>query len=45
MNQELEDLLNDPNYDQGRLQEWFRQQYGDEWTVMWNRYIETGRFS
>ena len=40
---ELEEIFSDPDYDQGRLQDWFRNQYGDRWTEMWNRYLETGR--
>ena len=40
---ELEELFSDPDYDQSRLQEWFQHQYGDEWRLMWNRYLETGR--
>jgi hypothetical protein len=39
---ELEDILNDPDYDQSQLQQWFQHQYGDTWPLAWNRYQETG---
>jgi len=42
MNPELEDILNDLDYDQSRLQDWFKKKYGDNWATMWNRYLETG---
>lgn len=42
---ELEDILMDPDYDQGMLQDWFKTRYGDYWKVLWNRYLETGRIS
>jgi hypothetical protein len=40
---DLEELFSDPDYDQSRLQEWFQHQYGENWHLMWNRYLETGR--
>jgi len=40
---ELEEILQDPDYDQSQLQAWFRHIYGEHWRVMWNRYLETGR--
>lgn len=43
MDSTLHDILDDPDYDQSRLQEWFRWQYGDDWKLMWNRYLETGQ--
>lgn len=44
-NQELEDILMDPDYDQSQLQDWFRKRYDDHWKVLWNRYLETGGVS
>jgi hypothetical protein len=38
----IEDILEDPDYDQGKLQAWFRERYGDAWRFAWNRYLETG---
>jgi hypothetical protein len=42
MEQELDDIFNDPNYDQSMLQAWFQQHYGDAWQFAWDRYLETG---
>jgi len=44
MDQELDAILSDPDYDQSQLQEWFQRHYGQHWRVMWNRYLETGRY-
>lgn len=44
-NQELDDILMDPDYDQSMLQDWFKRRYGDHWRVLWNRYLETGQVS
>ena len=41
---ELEEILQDPDYDQSQLQAWFQRTYGEHWRVMWNRYLETGRY-
>lgn len=41
--QELEEIFADPDYDQSRLQEWFKHQYKEHWKTMWNRYLDTGR--
>jgi hypothetical protein len=38
-------ILEDPNYDQGMLREWFQQRYGDWWLQAWQRYLETGDIS
>jgi hypothetical protein len=40
---ELEELFSDPDYDQSQLQQWFQHQYGNDWHLMWNRYLDTGR--
>lgn len=41
--QELDAILNDPNYDQSMLIGWFRGRYGADWQIKWNQYQETGR--
>ena len=38
----VEDVLLDPDYDQGLLQQWFQHRYGDAWKFAWDRYLETG---
>ena len=38
----LEEIFSDPDYDQSKLQDWFRQRYGELWTQAWRRYLETG---
>ena len=43
--QEIDRLLEDPDYDQSMLQDWFKTRYGDRWRMLWNRYLETGRIS
>lgn len=35
-------ILSDPDYDQTKLQDYFRQRYGEHWQWAWRRYLETG---
>ncbi len=42
MNSQIEDIINDPDYDQSQLQDYFRNEYGADWRVYWFRYLETG---
>jgi hypothetical protein len=42
---ELESIFNDPNYDQSKLQDWFQTQFGENWRLAWQRYLETGRIN
>ena len=43
--EQLRAILEDPDYDQGMLREWFQQRYGDWWLQAWQRYLETGDIS
>ena len=38
----LEELLSDPDYDQSQLQDYLKQRYGEHWKWAWQRYLETG---
>jgi hypothetical protein len=43
--EQLRAILEDPDYDQSMLREWFQQRYGDWWLQAWQRYLETGDIS
>ena len=38
----LEELLSDPDYDQSQLQDYLKQRHGEHWKWAWQRYLETG---
>ena len=43
--EQLRAILENPDYDQSMLREWFQQRYGDWWLQAWQRYLETGDIS
>ena len=43
--QEIDLILADPDYDQSKLQTWFQSRYGDGWRSAWHRYMETGEIT